>query len=189
MTEVHGRKRVEVTTAALTTIGVILAVFALLMTALSNSARAGEALPADTQATPGPSDTPSPTPEPSTSGTTSGSTSDIKNVVLLLADDLDWTAFNQVPRLAALKDAGTTLTNFVVTDSLCCPSRTSLMRSQFVHNHRVISNVPPTGGWSKFYMRKLQNDCLPTWLQAAGVNTSLIGKYLNGFPMDAPTES
>lgn len=185
MTEVHGRKRVEVTTAAITTIGVILAVFALLMTALSNSARAGEALPGDTQATPGASDTPSPTPEPSTSG----STSDIKNVVLLLADDLDWTAFNQVPRLAALKDAGTTLTNFVVTDSLCCPSRTSLMRSQFVHNHRVISNVPPVGGWSKFYARNLQNDCLPTWLQSAGVNTSLIGKYLNGFPMGTPTEN
>jgi len=186
LTEVHGRKRVEVTTAAIITISVILAVFVLLVTALSNSARAGEALPGDLQATPGASDSPSATPKP----TTSGSTSDIKNVVLLLADDLDWTAFNQVPRLAALKSAGTTLTDFVVTNSLCCPSRTSLLRSQFVHNHRVLSNVPATGGgWSKFYARGLQDDCLPTWLQAAGINTSLFGKYLNGFPMDAPTEN
>ena len=188
MTEVHGRKRVEVTTAALTTIGVIVAVFALLMVGLSNSARAGEALPGDGQATPGASDVPaaSPTAEP----TTEGSTSQIKNVVLLLADDLDWTAFDQVPRLAALKSAGTTLSNFVVTDSLCCPSRTSLFRSQYVHNHRVISNVLATGGgWQKFYARHLQNDCLPTWLHKAGVNTSLFGKYLNGFPMGAPTEN
>ncbi len=188
LTEVHGRKRVEVTTAALTTVGVIVAVFALLMIGLSNSARAGETLPGEAPTTPGATD--SPAPGPSVEPTTTGSTSQIKNVVMLLADDLDWTAFNQVPRLAALKNAGTTLTNFVVTDSLCCPSRTSFMRSQFVHNHRVISNVLQTGGgWPKFYARDLQNDCLPTWLQKAGVNTSLIGKYLNGFPIGAPTEN
>ncbi|MDO8731466.1 MAG: sulfatase [Actinomycetota bacterium] len=188
MTEVHGRKRVEVTTAALTTVGVIIAVFALLMVVLSNSARAGEVLPGDAPTTPGASDSPAPT--PTDQPIAEGSLSQIKNVVLLLADDLDWTAFNQIPRLAALKSAGTTLTNFVVTDSLCCPSRTSFMRSQFVHNHRVISNVLVTGGgWPKFYARDLQNDCLPTWLQKAGVNTSLFGKYLNGFPIDAPTET
>ncbi|MDP2013981.1 MAG: sulfatase [Actinomycetota bacterium] len=119
-----------------------------------------------------------------------GELTDIKNVVLLLADDLDWTVFDQVPRLAALKESGTTLTNFVVTNSLCCPSRTSFMRGQFVHNHRVISNVPQTGGgWQKFYARDLQNDCLPTWLQKSGVKTSLFGKYLNGFPLNAPTEN
>ena len=188
MTEVHGRKRVEVTTAALTTIGVIIAVFALLMVGLSNSARAGEALPGDipTPAESSDSAVPTPTPAP----ITEGSISDIKNVVLLLADDLDWTAFDQVPRLAALKNAGTTLTNFVVTNSLCCPSRTSFMRSQFVHNHRVISNVQETGGgWPKFYARNLQDDCLPTWLQKTGINTSLFGKYLNGFPLNTPAEN
>ena len=113
----------------------------------------------------------------------------IKNVVLLLADDLDWAAFDQVPRLSALKAQGTTLSDFVVTDSLCCPSRTSLLRSQFVHNHQVLSNVPQTGGgWVKFYKRNLESDCLPTWLHAAGVDTSLVGKYLNGFPDGAPTK-
>ena len=188
MTEVHGRKRVEVTTAALTTIGVIIAVFALLMVGLSNSARAGEALPGDIPTPAESSDSAGPT--PTRAPKTEGSISDIKNVVLLLADDLDWTAFDQVPRLAALKNAGTTLTNFVVTNSLCCPSRTSFMRSQFVHNHRVISNVQETGGgWPKFYARNLQDDCLPTWLQKTGINTSLFGKYLNGFPLNTPAEN
>lgn len=114
---------------------------------------------------------------------TTGSLAEIKNVVLLLADDLDWATFNGVPRMAALKDQGTTLTNFVVTNSLCCPSRVSLLRGQYVHNHKVVSNVPQTGGgWETFYSRGLERDCLPTWLQAAGVDTSLFGKYLNGFP-------
>ena len=107
----------------------------------------------------------------------------IKNVVLLLADDLDWPLFQEVPRLAALAQAGTTLTNFVVTESLCCPSRASILRSQYVHNHRVDSNVPETGGgWDTFYRLGHQKDNLPTWLNAAGVSTAHIGKYLNGFP-------
>ncbi|MCX6432788.1 MAG: sulfatase, partial [Actinobacteria bacterium] len=107
----------------------------------------------------------------------------IRNVVLLLADDLDWALFDQVPRLAALKDAGTTLTNFVVTESLCCPSRSSFTLGQYVHNHKVVSNVPETGGgWETFYRLQHQQDCLPTWLSAAGVSTAHVGKYLNGFP-------
>ncbi len=124
--------------------------------------------------------TPSTTPAPSEAASGNGQ---IRNVVLLLADDLDWALFDQVPRLAALKDAGTTLTNFVVTESLCCPSRTSFTLGQYVHNHKVVSNVPETGGgWETFYRLKHQQDCLPTWLSAAGVTTAHVGKYLNGFP-------
>lgn len=116
-----------------------------------------------------------------------GSMSQIRNVVLLLADDLDWALFNQVPRLKALTEEGTTLTNFVVTDSLCCPSRTSIMRSQYVHNHKVVSNIPQTGGgWATFQKRGLEKNCLPTWLQSAGVQTALVGKYLNGYPGKGP---
>lgn len=106
----------------------------------------------------------------------------IENVVVLLADDMDWALFDGVPRLAALKEQGTTLTNFVVTDSLCCPSRASILRSQYVHNHGVLSNVPATGGgWATFRANGLEEDCLATWLQDAGVSTALVGKYLNGY--------
>ena len=115
-------------------------------------------------------------------------TAQIKNVVLLLADDLDWALFDQIPRLRALREQGTTLSNFVVTDSLCCPSRSSIMRSQFVHNHGVLSNVVQSGGgWETFFKRHLERDGLPTWLKAAGAQTALVGKYLNGFPKGAPT--
>ena len=49
-----------------------------------------------------------------------------RNVVLVLADDLDWKLFDQIPRLAALKDKGMTFTNHTVVDSLCCPSRVTI---------------------------------------------------------------
>ena len=106
-----------------------------------------------------------------------------KNIVFVLADDLDSALFQQVPRLAALSDRGMTFTNHVVTDSLCCPSRVSILRSQYVHNHLVVSNSQVSGGgWPTFAARGEQNDYLPTWLQSAGVTTALIGKFLNEYP-------
>ncbi len=115
------------------------------------------------------------------------SLSDVKNVVFVLADDLDWALFNQVPRLAALQQEGMTFTNQVVTDSLCCPSRTSILRSQYIHNHMVVSNTGATGGgWPTFSARGEDKDCLPVWLQAAGVTTGLFGKYLNDYPSEGP---
>ena len=107
----------------------------------------------------------------------------ITNVVLIMADDLDWQTFMQVPRLAALRQQGTTFTNHVVTASLCCPSRASVLRSQFVHNHMVVSNMQASGGgWPTFEARGEHLDCLPTWLSGAGARTAMIGKYLNEFP-------
>jgi N-acetylglucosamine-6-sulfatase len=113
----------------------------------------------------------------------------IKNVVLVLADDLDWKLWNEIPRLTALQSRGLTFTNYVVSDSLCCPSRTTIFRGQYVHNHQVVSNeVSSGGGWPTFRDKGYPTDCLPTWLQAAGVHTGLIGKYLNEFPQ-SPAEA
>jgi len=86
-----------------------------------------------------------------------------RNVVMVLADDLDWKLFDQIPRLAALKDKGMTFTNHTVVDSLCCPSRVTIMRGQYIHNHEVISNIEATGGgWPTF--QRLGEDGLPARL-------------------------
>jgi N-acetylglucosamine-6-sulfatase len=107
----------------------------------------------------------------------------IKNVVLVLADDLDWKLWKEVPRLAALQARGQTFTNYVVSDSLCCPSRTTIFRGQYVHNHQVVSNqLSSGGGWPTFRNRGYPTNCLPTWLHDVGVRTGLVGKYLNEFP-------
>ena len=173
------RKRLSVIAASSMTIVFTLALFGALSVTSGGSA---SATATREDATASPTAEVSETPLPQT-----GQISDIKNVVLLLADDLDWATFNEVPRLKNLMAEGTTLSNFVVTSSLCCPSRTSILRSQFVHNHKVLSNVPETGGgWAKFNAQRLQRDCLPNWLQANGISTSLVGKYLNGFPKGAP---
>ena len=114
----------------------------------------------------------------------------IDNVVFVLADDLDWETFNQVPRLQALRKQGMTFASAVVTDSLCCPSRVSIFRSQYVHNHRVISNVVESGGgWPTFYALGEEKDCLPIWLKKAGVRTGFLGKYLNDYPDGAPSKT
>jgi arylsulfatase A-like enzyme len=106
-----------------------------------------------------------------------------RNVVMVLADDLDWKLFEQIPRLAALKERGMTFTNHTVVDSLCCPSRVTIMRGQYIHNHQVISNIEATGGgWPTFQRLNEDEDCLPVWLDDAGVTTALYGKYLNEYP-------
>lgn len=127
--------------------------------------------------------------EAETSVNTVGDLADVKNVVFVLVDDLDWNLFNQIPRLTALKEQGITFTNQTVTDSLCCPSRVSIMRGQYIHNHKVISNIEATGGgWPTFRDRKEEQDCLPVWLDNVGVTTALFGKYLNDFP-SKPSET
>ena len=109
--------------------------------------------------------------------------STVDNIVFILADDLDWATFRQVPRLNALQAKGTTFTNATVTDSLCCPSRVSILRGQYVHNHKVVSNESASGGgWPTFYRLGEEKDCLPVWLSSVGVQTAFMGKYLNAYP-------
>lgn len=111
----------------------------------------------------------------------------IENVVFILADDLDWATFRQVPRLAALPQQGLTMLNTVSTDSLCCPSRVSILRGQYVHNHLVVSNrVASGGGWDTFNKRGEEADCLPVWLDNAGVTTAFFGKYVNEYGTSRP---
>ena len=120
------------------------------------STAAASALPG---VTPNAEPSAAPTPSPVAGAADPGGMGQIKNVVLVLADDMDWSLFQQVPRLAALQDQGMTFTRHIVTDSLCCPSRTSIMRGQYVHNHRVVSNTEATGGgWPTFRARGEQKE-------------------------------
>ncbi len=77
---------------------------------------------------------------------------------------------------------GTTFSNYFVTDSLCCPSRSSILRGQYVHNHGVHTNLPPTGGFEQFHALGNESSTIGTWMHAAGYHTGLLGKYLNGYP-------
>ncbi len=110
------------------------------------------------------------------------------NLILIVTDDLDARALSELPRLRTLfADKGTTFTNAFVTTPTCCPSRASILRGQYAHNHQIRANELPDGGFQKFYDLGLESSTIATWLQAAGYKTVLIGKYLNDYPGKLPS--
>src|SRR6185503_11535709 len=72
--------------------------------------------------------------------------------------------------------------NYFDSVSLCCPSRTTILRGQYVHNHGVLTNRPPFGGYGTFLANGLEASTIAVWLQEVGYRTALFGKYLNGYP-------
>lgn len=108
------------------------------------------------------------------------------NIVFVLTDDLNLDETSVMPRLKALlSDQGATFPNQFVSVSLCCPSRTSILRGQYSHNTGVQTNGGTNGGFETAYALGLEQSTIATWLQAAGYRTALFGKYLNGYPNTA----
>jgi N-acetylglucosamine-6-sulfatase len=105
------------------------------------------------------------------------------NIILILTDDLDANSIDRMPQLQRyLIDEGLTFENAFVTDPLCCPSRATILRGQYAHNHGVLTNGPPLGGFRRFESRGNEKSTIATWLNDEGYRTVLIGKYLNGMP-------
>lgn len=111
------------------------------------------------------------------------------NIVFVLTDDLNLEVYSHMPRLKALMDdQGTSFRDHFLNISLCCPSRTAILRGQYAHNTKIFSNAPPTGGFETFFANGSEADTFPAWLKTAGYRTVLMGKYLNGYPATAPAE-
>jgi N-acetylglucosamine-6-sulfatase len=124
-----------------------------------------------TAPTPAPSPTPALGPRP--------------NIVLVLADDLDVPTTDLLPRLPiVMGQAGLTFSRAYVTTALCAPSRASILTGQYAHNHGLVYNEPPDGGFPQFQGKDVST--IATWLKAGGYRTALFGKYLNGYPRGAP---
>ncbi|HEY2988296.1 MAG TPA: sulfatase [Candidatus Binatia bacterium] len=105
------------------------------------------------------------------------------NFIVILTDDLDAKSIELMPNLnALLTKQGAAFSNYFVTSSLCCPSRASLLRGQYPHNHQVLTNAKPEGGFERFHALGEEQSTMATWLQAAGYRTALLGKYLNEYP-------
>ncbi len=106
------------------------------------------------------------------------------NIVLVLADDLDTASMADLPVLRrTLTARGMSFRHFYVSDPLCCPSRVSILRGQYVTNHHVSGNVGAHGGYRQFMARSEERSTVATWLQNAGYRTGFYGKYLNGYPL------
>lgn len=104
------------------------------------------------------------------------------NFVVILVDDLDSDSVSQMPAVNRLMGAsGATFTRFFATTPLCCPSRASILRGQYAHNHRVLRNTGEDAGFAAFNASGHEADTIATALDGAGYETALIGKYLNGY--------
>ena len=105
------------------------------------------------------------------------------NIVFVVADDLDARSFAFMPRVKGLVgDRGITFTSAYVSVPVCCPSRASILTGMYGHNHGVLFNGPPNGGFETFHDSGEEGSTLATWLKAQGYRTAMIGKYLNGYP-------
>jgi arylsulfatase A-like enzyme len=103
---------------------------------------------------------------------------DRPNVVVVMTDDQHQASLAAMDNVqSSLVAKGTTFANSFTNWPLCCPSRATLYTGQYAHNHGVLGNGPPQGGFENFD----DSNALPLWMQSAGYRTIQIGKYLNGY--------
>jgi hypothetical protein len=110
------------------------------------------------------------------------------NILFILTDDQRWDttdathsplgAFIMPGTRAELADHGVEFNQAFMTTPLCCPSRASILSGSYAHRTGVYRNGSTNGGADDFE----DDSTLATWLQDSGYRTSLIGKYLNGYP-------
>lgn len=108
-----------------------------------------------------------------------------RNVILVVTDDQRYDAlgfmrvqtFVETPHLDALAARGVHFANAFVSTALCSPSRATILTSLYAHQHRVVDNNHPVAPELVFF---------PEYLQRAGYETALIGKWHMGGDGDAP---
>jgi arylsulfatase A-like enzyme len=104
------------------------------------------------------------------------------NIVFVLTDDQYPGTENAMPSLRNnITSKGLKFANMTSTFPLCCPGRATILRGQYAHNTRILSNAPPLGGWKKFHRRGEDKSTIATWLNSAGYQTGLFGKYMNNY--------
>jgi N-acetylglucosamine-6-sulfatase len=106
------------------------------------------------------------------------------NIVFVLTDDLSMNLLQYMPHVLQMQRSGLTFDNYFVSDSLCCPSRSSIFTGNFPHTTKVFDNEGAQGGFRQFYDRGEEQHTFAVALQRAGYNTGMLGKYLNGYGQD-----
>src|SRR5829696_217113 len=110
------------------------------------------------------------------------------DIVFILTDDMRKDDLKYMPKTKALlQNAGMTFENAFVSNALCCPSRSTIMRGQYSHNNGVWSDSSTdsssttSGGWQAYQQNGNEADNVATRLQGVGYRTALFGKYLNRY--------
>lgn len=115
------------------------------------------------------------------SGVPAGATK--PNIVIILTDDQPKGQMDALPVVEKeIAGKGTTYSNAVIPNSVCCPSRTSLLTGTYSPENGVWGNRPSTyGGYPVAKANGVEKDTLATRLSDEGYETGLFGKYLNRY--------
>jgi N-acetylglucosamine-6-sulfatase len=103
------------------------------------------------------------------------------NIVFVLTDDLTWNLVQYMPHVLQMQRDGVTFSRYVVTDSLCCPSRSSIFTGLFPHDTGVFTNGGFHGGNRAFVAHGDEAKTFAVALHHRGYRTAMMGKYLNGY--------
>jgi arylsulfatase A-like enzyme len=102
------------------------------------------------------------------------------NILFFLVDDLSADLLQYMDNTRALANNGTRFTNYIVSNSLCCPSRATMFTGEFPHNTGVETNKSSDGGgYSAF--RDHEDRTYATALHQANYRTGYMGKYINEY--------
>ena len=72
------------------------------------------------------------------------------NVVVVMTDDQTQASLALMPSVQSeLVAHGATFANSFTNWPLCCPSRATFYTGQYAHNHGVLGNAPPDGGFAR----------------------------------------
>ena len=106
------------------------------------------------------------------------------NIIFFLTDDQDveMGSLAHMPTVQKeLMDAGATFTRMYAHVPVCCPSRSSLISGQYMHNNGCRGNSLGTNCSSPAFQRGAEARSYTTHLAAAGYKTFFAGKYLNDY--------
>ncbi len=107
------------------------------------------------------------------------------NVVLITTDDQTAASLRVMKRTRALiGERGASFANYAASFPLCCPARATWVTGQYPHNHGVIDNRADAGGG--YPNLREPGRVLPAWLDAAGYDTALAGKWIHDYPALTP---
>ncbi|XP_014214412.1 N-acetylglucosamine-6-sulfatase-like [Copidosoma floridanum] len=106
-----------------------------------------------------------------------------KNIILIVADDLDVVLDGMTPLSSTRKyigEQGVTFKNAFAAVPICCPNRGSILTGRYQHNHKIFNNSLEGGCYSQTWRAGYEKNTFATILKnRMNYNTFYAGKYLN----------